>query len=95
MEAKWSPNRDEIYYRNLDMRKMMVVPIKFNPVFEAEVPKVLFQGEFLDIGGFSYDITPDGKHFLMKESVVKEHTTTQISIIANWFEEIKQKQAEQ
>ena len=38
----------------------------------------------------NYAVTPDGQRFLMiKES--EEQTATQINVVLNWFEELKQR----
>ncbi len=40
--------------------------------------------------GFQYyDISPDGKRFLMIKASEQEVTVTQINVVLNWFEELK------
>jgi hypothetical protein len=38
-----------------------------------------------------YDVTPDGERFLMLKPVATEAAPTQINVVLNWFEELKQK----
>ncbi len=58
----------------------------------ASRPQVLFEGSYVTHSnppGFQYyDITPDGKLFLMmKEDTSQEQG--QINVVLNWFEELK------
>jgi hypothetical protein len=40
----------------------------------------------------NYDVSPDGQRFLMlKPSESAQTTPTQINVVLNWFEELKQK----
>ena len=41
----------------------------------------------LDRGGIGYDVAPDGKRFVMLQ--FPEHTSSQINVVFNWFEELK------
>lgn len=86
---------NKIYYRSIDTRKMMVVKLNLENGFDFDEPQLLWEGDFLDIPGPSFDVSPDGKYFLMKKSVVEKHTTIQINVITNFFKEVKQKAAEQ
>ncbi len=56
-------------------------------------PKVLFEGSYLSIhsspSGFQfYDVSPDGRFLMLKEEGVKAEPA-QITVILNWFEELK------
>jgi len=57
----------------------------------ARSPRVLFEGQYVSHSqppGFQYyDISPDGKRFLMLKEVTPE--ATQINVVLNWFEELK------
>jgi hypothetical protein len=35
--------------------------------FEAETPRLLFEGAYVQVGGPSYDVTPDSQRFLLFE----------------------------
>jgi dipeptidyl aminopeptidase/acylaminoacyl peptidase len=93
----WSPGGRELFYRNEN--KYMEVPVKTEPTFSFETPKVLFQGTYAIKPSLSmvsnWDINPDGKRFLM----IKPPTVTgtgstsvdprKINIVLNWTEELK------
>ncbi len=67
----------------------MVVPIQMEPTFRAEKPRLLAEGPlyYAFIPTPQYDISPDGKRFVM----VKEggYDLTQINVVLNWFEELE------
>jgi hypothetical protein len=39
----------------------------------------------------NYDVSPDGQRFLMLKPSEQEVAPTQINVVLNWFEELKQK----
>ena len=87
--AVWARNGRELFYRNGD--KMMVVEVTTQPNFAPGSPKALFEGQFYTagLGNTSYDVAPDGQHFLMIQPVEPEQGVTQINVVLNWFEELK------
>ena len=91
-EPVWNPKGRELFYRIGN--KMMDVDIATQPTFSAGKPKMLFEGPYvLTPRSFpDYDVTPDGQRFLMlKPSEQEQVATTQINIVLNWFDELKQK----
>ncbi|MFB3060609.1 MAG: hypothetical protein ACE10C_04485 [Candidatus Binatia bacterium] len=92
-EPMWAPDGKELFYRNGD--QMMVVSVATAPTFQAQTPRLLFEGSYKygRQGGISsvvsyYDISPDGQRFVMvKETEVQE--AKQINVVLNWFEELK------
>jgi serine/threonine-protein kinase len=82
---KWSPNGGELFYRNGN--KMMTVTIETNPMFRAHPPQFLFEGPYEQ----EFDVSPDGKHFLMLK--VKEPVATpaasDLMIVSNWIDELR------
>jgi eukaryotic-like serine/threonine-protein kinase len=91
MDARWSANGRELAYRNGD--KMMAVDITTQPAFSAGKPKMLFEGPYvLPSPNISYyDVSADGQRFLMLKPVEQAQAATQIVVVQNWFEELKQK----
>jgi Tol biopolymer transport system component len=91
-EPVWNRNGRELFYRSGD--KMMAVDIASQPSFTAGKPRVLFQGQYLPTPATfpNYDVSPDGQRFLMlKPSEQEQAAPTQINVVLNWFEELKQK----
>ena len=89
-EPRWGRN-GEIFYRSGD--KMMAVKTKLTPGFSADKPTVLFEGRYERTLATkaNYDVTPDGQRFLMVKASEQSATATQINVVLNWFEELKQK----
>jgi serine/threonine-protein kinase len=101
----WSPDGQELYYRNGDAT--LAVAVETEPTFNPGNPEVLFRGTYrspstLQITFTPWDISPDGKRFL----IIKEPGTTggdstaeesaaagprKIIIVTNWVEELKQR----
>ena len=70
---------------------MMLVSIETEPTLKAETPRLLFEGSYTyGFGSWpsSYDISPDGQHFLMIKRE-KDLVPTELIVVLNWFEELK------
>ena len=93
VEPLWNRNGRELFYRS--DKKMMAVEIATKPGFSAGTPKMLFEGQYVSLPTIStpnYDVSPDGQRFLMLKPVEQAQTApTQINVVLNWFEELKQK----
>jgi len=71
---------------------MMVVEINTLPAFNATRPRVLFAGTFAQSPGrYNHDVSPDGQRFVMLNAGEDERTATQINVLLNWLEELKQR----
>ena len=87
----WSPDGTELFY--LSGNKMMVASIQAkDQTLVAGKPRKLCEGSYVSHSnppGYQYyDISPDGKRFLMmKEGPIQNQA--QINVILNWFEELK------
>ncbi len=60
-----------------------------SPILELGTPHELFRGPFLaDLyGDRSYDVMPDGAHFLMFEA--NPATAPELRVVRNWAAEVK------
>ncbi len=64
--------------------------MKTAPVFTADAPEVLFEGQFeqgLVLPYRNYDISLDGERFIMVKTPEVEFTS--FNVVLNWFEELK------
>jgi Tol biopolymer transport system component len=91
----WSPDGKQLFYVDSNA-KMFAVDIQTAPAFSAGPPTELpIAGALHPIPGLrNYDITPDGKRFLIVLPSKNEATkgaTAQINVVVNWFEELKQR----
>jgi len=86
-----SPDGRELFYRGGG--SVMVVSIQTTPAFRSSRPAQLFEdpylhgGEISAVGG-TYDVAPDGQHFLMIEGG-EEERGNQLNLVLNWFDELK------
>jgi serine/threonine-protein kinase len=85
-EPAWRPQGGELYYRNGP--SMMVVPVRTSPTLEVGAPRELFRGPWLEdiYGDRSYDVMPDGVHFLMFEA--NPAAAPELRVIRNWGAEL-------
>jgi len=91
-EPVWNRNGRELFYRTGN--KIMTVEITTQPNFALGNPRMLFEGLYEPSVGASsnYDVSPDGQRFLMvKQNEQAQTAPTQINVVLNWFEELKQK----
>ncbi len=86
----WSPKGLELFYRQEN--KMMVVPFVAGTEPRPGKSKLLFEGEFEEnsLRTLNYDVTPDGRSFVMIRKVDKP-VSPQIHVVLNWFQELGQK----
>jgi hypothetical protein len=88
----WARNGRELFYRSAGA--VMAVPVEAGPNFVAGNPTVLFQGEYAATrGGRNYDVTPDGRRFLMLKQVIgrgsdQDVPSSRFIVVENWFEEL-------
>jgi Tol biopolymer transport system component len=96
----WSRDGRELFYRNGDA--VMAVSVKTSPAFSRETPRVLFRGMYVssvfmanNYDFATWDISPDGKRFLMMKEAGSNASEAgaprRINIVLNWFEELKQR----
>jgi len=86
----WSKSGGELFYRNGDA--VMAAAITTRPEFSSAAPRTLFRGEYEEPARpdwpRNYDVTPDGKQFLMIKPD-PDGRPTQAHVVFHWFEELK------
>ena len=87
-EPLWAPGGRELFYRTGN--KVMAVAVGSGTDFQAGTPRELFHGRFWSepSGDYSYDISPDGRRFLMIAPDTTERT--EVRVIVNWGTELEQ-----
>ncbi len=85
----WRKDGRELFYISGD--KMMAVDIQTQPTFSAGTPHELFHGGF-EQSNFpftGYDVSLDGKRFLMIAPSGNDQGRTQINVVLNWANELR------
>jgi len=84
LEPVWSRDGHELFYRS--GRTVNAATLSGSPL-AVVATRLVFQGLFLTDGGYrNYDVAPDGKHFLMLESVDRQAETV---VVYNWAAELR------
>ena len=89
----WNRNGRELFYRSGN--KMMTVEVTTQPAFSAGRPRLLFERQYVSLQLPQtyqyYDVSPDGQRFLMVKESEQATYATQINVVLNWSEELKQR----
>ncbi len=89
---RWRGDGKELFFEGVD-GKMMAVPVNkavpgANAVFESGTPVALFDAHMVhntDARYFEYDVTADGKRFLVNTSSSPEATSSPLlTVVTNW-----------
>jgi serine/threonine-protein kinase len=96
----WARNGHELFY--LDSNNvLMTVPVQTTgATFSAGNPTRVFEAKYFvgdrDVGGRSYDVSPDGQRFLMIKDPAgtdqpSASTSANLVVVLNWSAELKQR----
>ncbi len=84
----WSRDGHELYY--MAGNTLFAVRVSTAPKLVVGKPEVVYQGHFwsTNIAGPNYDVSPDGKQFLVLESD-EESASTEIRVVFNWTAQLE------
>ena len=87
----WSRDGRELFY--FVQGSVMSVPLRAGATFSAGTPAAVIKGDYIaPQAGRQYDVTADGKRFLMIKDAASDggaQTRNQIVVVQNWFDELK------
>jgi serine/threonine-protein kinase len=96
----WSHDGRELFYNTArsiggqaTSMKMMSVPIKLQPTFDAGTPHAIFEGTFGSSAAIrGYDVTADGKRFLMVQQKERpQANSSELVLVEHWVDELERK----
>jgi len=92
--AFWSNNGHELFYQTTDNRIMVVDYAVDGASFRAGKPRLWSDKRLFHIGTANLDLAPDGKRFVvfsLPESAPREKSSVHVTMLLNFFEELKRK----
>ena len=88
----WARNGSELFYASSPTGQLMAVDITTQPTFQAGTPRAVLEEGFRLVAGAqgaNYDVSPDGQRFLTVRDSAEN--LTQLNIVLNWFQELKER----
>jgi serine/threonine-protein kinase len=90
----WSRDGRELFFYvavGTTRGALMAVAVESGPSFRAGVPKRLFEGSYPapNSGRGLYDVSRDGRRFLMIKGEETDSTPKNLTVVLNWPEELK------
>ena len=87
----WARSGRELFYLD-DTYAMTVVPVRTSPAFSAGRPTRLFDGRYFGSPFWrTYDVSRDGRRFLMIKDNDRGAAPPSILVVLNWLEELKRR----
>jgi len=92
----WSRDGRELFY--LDANNLLTVArVQTAPTFSVINTVTLFKTAYFSgfggggqtVAGRTYDVSPDGRRFLMIKDVNRDQAQANLVVVQNWFEELK------
>jgi serine/threonine protein kinase len=87
---RWSHNGKELFYVYGD--RMMVADVTTSPAFKASAPRVLFTHPFISSPLGNFDVSPDGRDFIMVRNAAGD-PHGYLEVVLNWAGELRNKTA--
>jgi eukaryotic-like serine/threonine-protein kinase len=90
----WAGDGKTLFFRRLTTGEFVSLPVTTEAAFTFGKPEELpssFNDRMSNSGRRSHDITPDGKFVGVVSADSDATTRTQINVVVNWFEELKQR----
>jgi Tol biopolymer transport system component len=86
-EPIWSADGSRLFYRWGN--KFYAVDVTLGAEFKAGSPEVLFEGPYINVPGWSYDVSPDGERFLVIVNEAVVQSTAELAVMTNFFDHIQ------
>jgi eukaryotic-like serine/threonine-protein kinase len=85
---KWRRDGRELFFVDVNQRRLMVADIHSGPAFAASVARPLFAAPMLQEQTGMFDVTADGQRFLVTKQA-PDADTGRIALVLNWMTTLK------
>lgn len=87
-QVRWSPDGKQLFYLTLDDKLASVDVSTHGDEFVAGIPRILFQTRVRRMLGPQWDISPDGKRFMI-DSLMQQVEAPPLTMVQNWEAALK------
>ena len=84
LAPRWSPDGRRLFYRS--GQRILEVSVSISPELTLGELRVVFQGDFVNVPGRSFALSPDGRRVLVIEGGVGE--TRRLRMVQGWLAEV-------
>jgi hypothetical protein len=88
VEPAWAPDGRTVFYRTGG--RMMAASVMLGTEVAVTRRDTLFTDAFLSGAAFTYDVTPDGQHFVM---LARGAQNERAMVVLGWFDELRERLA--
>jgi len=88
-EPLWTADGKRVIYRWGS--SWYEVDVSTEPALTASAPKVIVQGPYINVAGYSWDMTRNGEQLLLLEGPDQDRTINELHVITNFFDEIERR----
>jgi Tol biopolymer transport system component len=88
-EPRWTRNGKKVIYRS--GQQWFEVDVLDYDKLEVSQPRLVLEGDYYNLGGFSYDITGDGERLILVKAT-PEKTASEIKLVTGWINEVNRQQ---
>jgi hypothetical protein len=85
-EPRWCRACDALFFRKAN--RWLATSVSFDPEPRWDPPRVVFETDFLDTDGYSYDVSPDGQYLYVVKSAAPDERR-KLHVVTGWTEELK------
>jgi Tol biopolymer transport system component len=87
----WSIDGSELFFQSEDGRRLFAVDIATGSGLEIGRQRLLFEGSFEPSydTALSFDLSPDGRRFLMRQRPVGDMVARELVLVLDWFSELE------
>jgi serine/threonine-protein kinase len=96
-QAHWTRDSKELLFTGFS-GKLMAAPMQSGSPFSTGIPRVVLDGMYSPTPLRTYDVSPDGRRFLIMRPAVKagnQEMPPELHVVLNWTEELKRLAAAQ
>ena len=88
----WSPDGSKLFYVSGETNSLMAVDVQTTPAVAFGQPAVLVPeiAHGVALSDRWYEITPDGRQLLVQVPEGRDQRSREITVVLNWFDELKQ-----